>query len=326
MHPCDASLPTASNLNYVAGQTIPNLVVARLAADGSVCLYNNAATHLIVDVAGYFPGLDALTPLPAPARLLDTRADGITVDGQFVAEGIRGAGSVQELQVAGRAGVPAGTSSVVLNVTVDQPATAGFVTVFPCDAALPTASNVNYVAGQTIPNAVIAKLSPTGTTCLYTSATTHVVVDIAGYFADASVLVPLGAPARLLDTRSDGATIDGLFRGTGFRPTGGTLQLDIAGRAGIPANASAVVLNVTVDQPQAPGFITGYPAEGGRPNASNLNYVAGQTVPNAVIARLGSGGTLCLFSSATTHLIVDVAGYLTGPAPAAAGFACPPDP
>jgi PKD repeat protein len=325
VYPCDAERPTASNLNYVAGQSSPNLVVAKLAADGSVCLFNSEETQLIVDVAGYFPGLDAFTPLPAPARLLDTRDDGVTTDGVSRGEGIRGAGTTQVLQVAGRAGVPLGASSAVLNVTVDRPETAGFITVYPCDAALPTASNVNYVAGQTIPNAAIAKLAADGTVCLYTSATTHIITDIAGYFADASVVVPLPAPARLMDTRSDGVTIDGTFQGTGLRPTGGTVQLAVGGRAGVPATASAVVLNVTVDQPQAPGFITVYPADGGRPNASNLNYVTGQTVPNAVIARLGPGGAVCLFDSGATHLIVDVAGYITGPAPAAAGLACPPD-
>ena len=324
--PCGAAQPTASNLNYVAGQSVPNLVFAKIGGSGNVCLFNGGATHLIVDVAGYFPGLDALTPLAAPARLLDTRAGGVTFDGQSAGEGIRGAGTVQVLQVANRAGVPASLSSVVLNVTVDQPETAGFVTAFPCDATMPTASNLNYVAGQTVPNAVVAKVSATGTVCLFTSATTHLIADVAGYFADATVVVPLAAPARLLDTRADGTTIDATFVAGGFRPTGGTVQLGVTGRAGIPATASAVVLNVTVDQPQAPGFITGYPAEAGRPNASNVNYVAGQTVPNAVIARLGSGGTLCLFNSAATHLIVDVSAYITGPVPADAGFACPPDP
>ena len=324
--PCDVGRPHASNLNYVAGRSIPNLVIAKIAADGTVCLFNTAATHLIVDVAGYFPGTDALTPLTSPARLLDTRADGITIDGVSMGQGIRPAGNVQVLQVTGRAGVPTGVVSVVLNVTVDQPQAIGFITVFPCDAPIPTASNVNYVTAQTIPNAVVARLSAAGTVCLYTSASTHEIVDIAGYFANSTVVVPLAAPARLLDTRADGATIDGQFKATGLRPTGGTIQLTIAGRAGIPSTASAVVLNITVDQPQAQGFITAYPTGVGRPNASNLNYITGQTVPNAVIARLGSGGTLCLFNSGATHLIVDIAGYITGPPPEGAGLACPADP
>ncbi|TPW16225.1 MAG: hypothetical protein FD127_253 [Acidimicrobiaceae bacterium] len=326
VYPCGATQPTASNLNYVSGKNIPNLVIAKVGTAGQACLFNTAPTQLIVDVAGYFPGTDALAPLDAPARLLDTRPDGITIDGIGAAGGIRGAGTVQTLQIAGRAGISAGVSSVVLNVTVDQPDGSGYITVYPCDAARPTASNVNYVLNQTIPNAAIAKVAADGTVCFFTSRATHLIVDAAGYFADASVLVPLPAPARLLDSRSGGATIDGLFQATGFRPSGGTIQLTVAGRAGIPATASAVVLNVTVDQAQTEGYITVYPTGVARPNASNLNYVIGQTVPNAVIARLGSGGTICLYSSGATHLIVDVAGYLIGPAPAAPGSSCPADP
>ena len=201
----------------------------------------------------------------------------------------------------------------MLNVTVDQPQIAGFITVYPCDSGIPTASNLNYTAAQTVPNAVISRLSSTGTVCLYNSGATHLIVDIAGYFADQTVLVPLGAPARLLDTRPGGPTVDFAYSGTGLRPATGTIQLSVAGRAGIPANASAVVLNVTVDQPQANGFITVYPTGVGRPNASNLNYLVGQTVPNAVITRLGSSGSVCIYNLGATHLVVDVAGYLDRP-------------
>lgn len=323
--PCEAGRPTASNLNYVTNTNVPNMVITKIGVGGLVCLFNSAATHLIVDVAGYFPGIDAFTALDSPARLLDTRPGSTTIDGSDAGGGLRPTGGVQVLQVTGRAGVPAGVSTVVLNVTVDQPQLAGFITVYPCDAAIPTASNLNYVAGQTVPNAVISKLSAGGAVCLFNSAATHLIADEAGYFADTTVLTPLAAPARLLDTRPGGATFDGSFAGTGLRPSTGTIQLSVAGRAGIPADASAVVLNVTVDQAQAGGFITVYPTGVGRPNASNLNYLIGQTVPNAVIARLGSGGSLCLYSLGATHLIVDVAGYLTGPAPVAGG-SCPADP
>jgi Excalibur calcium-binding domain len=326
VYPCDAGLPTASNLNYITGQSVPNMVITKIGAGGLVCLFNTSPAQLIADVAGYFPGGDAFSALPAPARLLDTRPGGQTIDGTFSGEGTRPAGSVQVLPVTGRAGVPAGVSTVVLNVTVDGPQLPGFITVYPCDAPLPTASNLNYVSGKTVPNAVISKLSAKGTVCLFASATAHLIVDVSGYFADATVLVPLVAPARLLDTRPGSPTIDGAFSGTGLRPAAGTVQLSVVGRAGIPAGASAVVLNVTVDQAQADGFITVYPTGEGRPNASNLNYIAAQTVPNAVIARLGSGGTLCIYSLGATHLVVDVAGYLTGPPPAAAGSSCPADP
>ena len=173
---------------------------------------------------------------------------------------------------------------------------------------------------------MVSKLSAAGTVCLFASAATHLIVDITGYFASATVLVPLGSPARLLETRAGLTTVDGLFNATGLRPDQGIIQLTVNGRAGIPANASAVVLNVTVDQPRGSGYLTVYPTGEGRPLTSNLNYVSGQTVANAVIARLGAGGTLCIYTQAAAHLVVDVAGYITGAAPAAAGPTCPADP
>ena len=75
--------------------------------------------------------------LEAPARILDTRPDGVTVDGQFVAGGLQQVGSTLQLAVAGRAGVPSDATSVVLNVTVTQTTATGFITVYPCDAGRP---------------------------------------------------------------------------------------------------------------------------------------------------------------------------------------------
>jgi hypothetical protein len=113
---------------------------------------------------------------------LDTRPGASTVDGQLAGFGERPAGTVTELHVTGRAGVPADATSVVLNVTVTEPQQAGYVTVFPCGTAVPNASNLNFVAGQTIPNAVIAKVGTNGNVCLYSSARTQLVADVNGWF------------------------------------------------------------------------------------------------------------------------------------------------
>ena len=99
--------------------------------------------------------------------------------------------------------------------------------------------------------------------------------------------------------------------------------MQVAGRAGIPDTATAVILNVTVTQPQAPGFATVFPTGATRPTASNLNYAAGDTIPNAVIAKIGAGGSICVFTHAAAHYIIDVAGYLTGPLPPSTGSDCP---
>ena len=69
-----------------------------------------------------------------------------------------------------------------MNVTVVDPVGAGFVTVFPC-GALPLASSVNFVAGATVENAVIAPLSTAGEVCLFASVDTYVLADVTGWFA-----------------------------------------------------------------------------------------------------------------------------------------------
>jgi hypothetical protein len=116
-------------------------------------------------------------------------------------------------------------------------------------------------------------------------------------------------PMRFLDSRPGGLTVDGAMGGIGVRLAGSVTELQVAGRAGIPADASAVVLNITVTEAQEPGFVTAYPCGSERPTGSNLNYVAGSTIPNAVVARVGAGGKVCLYTYGATHLIADINGY-----------------
>ena len=321
--PCGVSVPNASNLNYGAGDTIANLVIARIGVGGKVCLYNLGATHLIADVTGYFP-IGAFNPLDQPRRLLDSRPTGGTDDGLFAGTGILYPNSTLALPVTGRVGVPANAGAVALNVTVVWAATNGFITVFPCGAPLPTASNVNYKMGQTIANAVIAKVGAGGAVCFYTEGATDLIVDVTGVFPS-TTLSALDAPQRF-DTRPGQSTVDGLAAGGGIRPAEGTFQLVVGGRGGVPANASAVILNVTAYAAAGGGFVTVHPAGTGRPNASNLNYRQAQTIANAAIARVGAGGQICLYTFGSTHLIVDVAGWLTGPPPPSSGAPCPADP
>src|SRR5690606_13337358 len=94
-------------------------------------------------------------------------------------------------------------------------------------------------------------------------------------------------PARLLDTRPGEPTIDGLASGAGAVQPGGALSLQVTGRGGVPASGvDAVVLNVTVTEPTDAGYVTVWPTGEPRPTASNLNYTAGQTVPNLVVAKV----------------------------------------
>ena len=303
--PCDQAIPKASNLNYVAGETVPNLVNAKLSITDTVCFFSSQPTHLVVDLMGTFErGGGAGAQSVPPARLLDTRKPiGVGAIGKLTA------GGTLVLQVAGRGGVPASdVAAATINVTVTEPDGAGFVTAFPCDRDRPTASNLNFVAGQTVPNLVTVRLSAAGTVCLFTSATTHLVADVAAWYSAASAQgYHELAPQRILDTREPNgvATIAKVGGGE-------TLTLQVDGRGGVPATgALAVSMNVTATEPDAAGFVTIYPCDADRPEASNLNFTAGETVPNLVTVKLSATGTVCLFAQRTTHLVADVSGYFT---------------
>jgi uncharacterized protein (DUF1501 family) len=305
--PTGTDRPGTSSLNVRGGDVVPNLVIAKLGNGGSIDIYNNGGNvHCVVDIVGYFQHETAsrFTSL-APARILDTRS------GQGAPAGGVGQDQFIDLQVAGQGGVSNDADTVVLNVTVTEPSGEGFVTVWPTGSAMPTASNLNFVPGQTVPNLVIAKLGSGmggGRVSLYNSSgTSHLIADVLGYFRSGTgARLTSLSPARLLDTRSDGGSSN---------PVGQTpLVLPVVGRGGVPASGvSAVVLNVTATDGTSNGYVTVYPSGQDAPTASNLNTLAGQTRANLVIAKVGADGAVALFNSGgTIHLLADVVGYFTG--------------
>lgn len=302
--PEGSARPGASNLNFTPGRVVPNVVTVPVGRDGRVALFNGSPgpVHLLADVAGYVvagagaaPG--AVVPL-APARLLDTRGSAAAA-----------AMGTTTLQVTGKGGVPSsGVSAVLLNVTAVAPTRDGFVTVHPTGAARPTTSNLNFRAGDVIANLVVAKVGTDGTVALFNGSpgSTHLLVDVAGFVrggvAEAPGSLVAVPPQRILDTRTSEsiARLD-------------TRPVDVAGSGGVPwSGVSAVVLNVTVVDPGAGGYLTAYPHLSTRPTASNLNFTAGQVVPGLVVVKLGPDGRIALFngSAGATHVLVDVAGYV----------------
>ena len=186
--PTDQTRPLASNLNFVANQTIPNLVIAKLSASGQISLFNSAASDLIGDAVAWFPTNSDLTPI-TPARLVDTRAGGQTADGYNAGSGPVQGGNSYTFNVLGRGGVPThGVNAVVLNVTATNPTASGYLTVWPGNFTRPLTPNVNFVAGQTIPNLVIVQVNqyyyyyPTVAVYASTGGKTDVIVDVVGWF------------------------------------------------------------------------------------------------------------------------------------------------
>jgi Thrombospondin type 3 repeat len=131
---------------------------------------------------------------------------------------------------------------------------------------------------------------------------------VAGYLFAGSSYTSL-VPGRLLESRPGATTVDGQSEGIGVRPAGSVTEVQVAGRHGVPGNASAAVLNVTVTGAQGDGFVTAWPCGTAMPNASSLNFVSAQTIPNAVISKIGAGGKVCLYTTAATFLLADINGF-----------------
>jgi hypothetical protein len=252
-------------------------------------------------------------------RLLDTRPGFQACN----TPGAALAGSTDMLQIARTActSVPSSAMAVVGNATVvNSPAVSagGFVTLYPSNAPRPNASNLNFVANQVVPNAFTVGLGADGGFRIFPSGGTHFIVDITGYYsteaADANgaglLYNPLPAPVRLLDTRSGTQACN--TPGAPLAGNADLLQIARTGCTGVPNAALAIVGNATVvNSPavSAGGFVTLYPSSAARPNASNLNFVANQIVPNAFTVGLGGDGGFKIFTSSATEFIVDVSGY-----------------
>lgn len=327
LYPGGASRPTASNLNYVAEQVVPNAFTVGLGGDGAFEIYASSSTHFIVDVTGYYgpPRAGGLYyhPLPSPVRLLDTRPGQPACD----APGAPLSGGASRTQTARvtchGATIPTGAKVIVGNATVVNAGTgaaAGYITLYPSGSTLPTASNLNYVPGQIVPNAFTVGLGDgDGAFQIYASSPTDFIVDVTGYYSDqvsdlngtGLLYNPLANPVRLLDTRPGQAACDA----PGAPLMGGASRVQPARTAcsTVPDGAQVVVGNATAVNTAGgavAGYITLYPSGASLPTVSSLNYVPGQIVPNAFTVGLGNGdGAFQIFASSSTHFIVDITGY-----------------
>ena len=304
VYPGSTARPETSNLNGGPGRPVPNLVVMAIGEDGCIEVFNShGETHCFVDVFGYFVAGSGEGFVPVdPSRLFDSRSG----------SGIR-KGKLQHLdpvdvQVAGKAGVPAsGATAVVMNLTVTASEAPGYLRVTPTGQKRAATSNVNFFAGDTVPNLVICKLGTGGKITVDGAGSgKHVIGDVFGYFTSNGDRLIATPPRRTLDSRK------GL--GTAQAPVDPAhpITLKLTGSGAVPSGATAVVLNVTATNVTAPSFVTVFPAGGKQPATSNLNVKPGQTIANLVICRLGDKGALTFANpKASCDVLADVMGYFT---------------
>jgi cell wall-associated NlpC family hydrolase len=191
--------------------------------------------------------------------------------------------------------VPAAAHAAVLTVTVTDPMDNGYVTVFPCGATMPLASNVNVSRGETVPNLVTAALGADGRVCIYASIATNLVVDLSGYYDANGVGFAVTSPARVVDTR----------QGSGQVTAGTVFRVSLAGLAGVPlSGATAVALNITATRPARSGFVSAYPCGQPVPTVSSVNFTAGHDAADAAIVGLGSAGDVCMVPTQAGYVTV----------------------
>ena len=167
------------------------------------------------------------------------------------------------------------------------------------------------MAGETIPNLVVAKVGANGEIAFAAGGgSLNVVADVVGYFDAARAT----CSTRL--HRAESSTHRTTTGGWNSTPlaAGPARTLTVRGFGGVRADATAVFANTTVTEPTADGYLTVYPNGTATPSTSNLNFAAGETIPNLVAVGVGSGGSVAITNFAgTAHVVVDVVGYFATP-------------
>lgn len=246
-----------------------------------------------------------------PQRVLDTRdaAPG-------GAAGKLGAGRSVSIDVSKI--VPTDAVATVLSVTATGSCLPGYLTVYQC-GALPPTSNVNYEVGRTTAGLAITPMT-SGRACIYASTATDVVADVMGAFTPGGARFHPMSPTRWIDTRGGGIQ---LAQTNGVRSAPTETQLTIRGQGGVPADSTAVWLNLTVADPSAPTVLATYPGPcGSPPLSSNVNARPQRSTASSVLVGIGADGSICVVThSGTSQIVVDVAGWF---GPGAGGLAYRP--
>jgi hypothetical protein len=242
-----------------------------------------------------------------PCRVVDTR----NAAGPFGGPQIAAGGSRDFTIPNGACGIPATAQAYSLNVAVVPVSTLGFLTLWPAGQARPLVATLNSLDGRIKSNAAIVPAGAGGAVSVFATNNTDVILDINGYFVSAATSGALAfyplAPCRVVDTRN-GTLLSGSINSGTSR----TLPM-LFSSCEIPVTAQAYSLNFVVVPPGRVGFLTAYPTGVARPVVATLNDPTGTIVANAAIVPAGNGGSIDVYASDTTQLVVDINGYFAPP-------------
>ncbi|WP_158609506.1 peptidoglycan recognition protein family protein [Cellulomonas triticagri] len=228
----------------------------------------------------------------APVRLLDTRPSAASL----------GPDSRLDLKVAGVSGIPADAKAVALTVTAVNSSTITHVRAWPAGQARPDASVLNTDPGRTTAGSLVVGVGGEGKVSLYNNlGSTHLLVDVTGYYTSAATsgFEPLPTAVRALDTRQAGGTV-----APGTRRT-----VQVAGAGGVPADATAVAVNVVSVKPSSVGYVSVIPSGATAGTTSTVNNQPGRDTANRAVVTLAGGKLDVYVGGVAQHVVVDVVGW-----------------
>jgi hypothetical protein len=297
-----AKKPKLPALNVAAGTPGSALVVAPLGGDGRVSIRNSSGTtELAVHAVGYYPVAGGQVFRPTKTlRLYDSRRD---------PAGPLAPDSPRTITLPALSGIPATSmSGALVNVTAASPQGTGSLTV-----QSPTSDKRNatlaFTQNSLVKTSAVARLQDGSFTVTAHDAATHVVVDLAGWWAAPEVV-----KGRLFQPRSTMRVLN-TAKGIGARRgkvgAGSVLTVKVAGKGKpAPAHARAVVMNVTARGATRATFVTAWPKGKKRPAFPDLSVPAWRTTANLVVVRVGSKGRIKVTNgSGSANIVADVVGY-----------------
>lgn len=298
---------TVSTLNSSDGRIKANAAIVQAGTSGAISIFASNATHVIVDINGYFipPASQTLAFYPiTPCRITDTRSG----TGPLAGPGLV-AGTSRDFPILSSAcNIPATAQAYALNMTVVPAGGLGFLSTWPTGAPEPGVSTLNAPTGAVTANAAIVPAGTGGDITVIATNATNLIIDVNGYFAPPGAPGALQfygvTPCRILDTRNP----DGPFGGPELSAAVARSFVIPSSSCQIPASAQAYSLNATVVPPAAFGFLTLWGADP-MPGVSTLNDSDASIVANAALVPAASDGSVSAFSSGVTHLILDINGY-----------------
>ncbi len=296
--PTGQSRPLVSTLNS-DGRIKAGAAIIPAGTSGGVNVYVTNATHLVLDINGYFvpAGTSTLQFYPlTPCRVADTRQAAGLLGGPYLSAGVPRTFPI----LSSSCSIPSSAQAYSLNFTAVPREPLGYITVWPADQPKPFVSTLNALTGAITANAAIVPAASNGDISVYAINSTDLVIDVNGYFAPAATgglslhTVP---PCRVLDTR----TASGAFTGT--------LPVDVAGSScgALASAAQSFVLNATVVPDGGLGYLTLWPT-GAQPLVSTLNALDSAITANMALVPT-TDGSIESFAAGTTQLILDLSGY-----------------